>query len=202
MCAGLNCYSCPAASGACPIGAFQAVVGSSKFRFSYYITGFLILDRRTAGTLCLRIPVPLRMVSGAAPQDTDKKALHKQAEAADLHQIRCPSGHGGSASDTHHQRCGHGGSVLLQVSVSAGRSEGAIPHATVNSGYGRLWVHSFLEARNTDRSGRAERAVLPSVLQVAVPAGRVLRASEQGVPARNEGGQAQMRFLREMRKSL
>ena len=26
---GLNCYSCPAASGACPIGAFQAVVGSS-----------------------------------------------------------------------------------------------------------------------------------------------------------------------------
>ena len=26
---GLNCYSCPAASGACPVGAFQAVVGSS-----------------------------------------------------------------------------------------------------------------------------------------------------------------------------
>ena len=40
---GLNCYSCPAASGACPIGAFQAVVGSSKFSFSYYIIGFLIL---------------------------------------------------------------------------------------------------------------------------------------------------------------
>ena len=40
---GLNCYSCPAASAACPIGALQAVVGSSKFRFSYYITGFLIL---------------------------------------------------------------------------------------------------------------------------------------------------------------
>ena len=28
---GLNCYSCPGAAGACPIGAFQAVVGSSKF---------------------------------------------------------------------------------------------------------------------------------------------------------------------------
>ena len=27
---GLNCYSCPAATGACPIGAFQAVVGSSN----------------------------------------------------------------------------------------------------------------------------------------------------------------------------
>ena len=40
---GLNCYSCPAATGACPIGSFQAVAGSSKFRFSYYIAGFLIL---------------------------------------------------------------------------------------------------------------------------------------------------------------
>ena len=54
---GLNCYSCPAASGACPIGAFQAVVGSSKFSFSYYITGILILlgvllGRFICGFLC------------------------------------------------------------------------------------------------------------------------------------------------------
>ena len=46
-----------AASGACPIGAFQAVVGSSKFHFSYYITGFLILlgvllGRFICGFLC------------------------------------------------------------------------------------------------------------------------------------------------------
>lgn len=37
---GLNCYSCPAASGACPIGAFQAVVGSSKFSFSIISQAF------------------------------------------------------------------------------------------------------------------------------------------------------------------
>lgn len=54
---GLNCYSCPAATGACPIGAFQAVVGSSKFSFSYYITGILIfigalLGRFVCGFLC------------------------------------------------------------------------------------------------------------------------------------------------------
>ena len=54
---GLNCYSCPAASGACPIGAFQAVAGSSRFRFSYYVTGFLILlgvllGRFICGFLC------------------------------------------------------------------------------------------------------------------------------------------------------
>ena len=54
---GLNCYSCPGATGACPIGAFQAVVGSSKFSFSYYITGFIILigvllGRFVCGFLC------------------------------------------------------------------------------------------------------------------------------------------------------
>ena len=54
---GLNCYSCPGAAGACPIGAFQAVVGSSKFSFTYYITGFMILlgvllGRFICGFLC------------------------------------------------------------------------------------------------------------------------------------------------------
>lgn len=54
---GLNCYSCPAATGACPIGSFQAIVGSSKFSFSYYVTGLLILigvllGRFVCGFLC------------------------------------------------------------------------------------------------------------------------------------------------------
>lgn len=48
---GLNCYSCPGAAGACPIGSFQAVVGSSKFSFSYYITGILIFLGVLAGRL-------------------------------------------------------------------------------------------------------------------------------------------------------
>ncbi len=54
---GLNCYSCPGAAGSCPIGAFQAVVGSSGFNFSYYISGILILfgvllGRFICGFLC------------------------------------------------------------------------------------------------------------------------------------------------------
>ena len=54
---GLNCYSCPAAAGACPIGAYQAVAGSAKYGFSYYITGILILfgvllGRFICGFLC------------------------------------------------------------------------------------------------------------------------------------------------------
>ena len=54
---GLNCYSCPGALGSCPIGSLQAVIGSSKFKFSYYIVGLLILfgvllGRLVCGFLC------------------------------------------------------------------------------------------------------------------------------------------------------
>lgn len=54
---GLNCYSCPGAAGACPIGALQSVIGSSKFKFSYYVVGILIffsvtLARFICGFMC------------------------------------------------------------------------------------------------------------------------------------------------------
>ena len=60
---GLNCYSCPAATGACPIGAFQAVIGSSSFKFSYYITGFARCD---TWKIYMWFFVPVWMVSGFA----------------------------------------------------------------------------------------------------------------------------------------
>lgn len=40
---GLNCYSCPGALGSCPIGSLQAVLGSWKYRFSYYVLGLILL---------------------------------------------------------------------------------------------------------------------------------------------------------------
>ena len=54
---GLNCYSCPAAGFACPIGALQAVNGSMQFSFSFYVTGLLLafgllLGRAVCGWLC------------------------------------------------------------------------------------------------------------------------------------------------------
>lgn len=54
---GLNCYSCPAASFACPIGALQAVSGSMNFKFSFYVVGTLLafgvlLGRAVCGYLC------------------------------------------------------------------------------------------------------------------------------------------------------
>lgn len=54
---GLNCYSCPGALGSCPIGSLQAVIGSWKFKFAAYVSGFLILvgaliGRLVCGWLC------------------------------------------------------------------------------------------------------------------------------------------------------
>lgn len=54
---GLNCYSCPGATGACPIGALQAVLGSNKYGFSYYVFGTImlfgiLLGRLACGFLC------------------------------------------------------------------------------------------------------------------------------------------------------
>lgn len=54
---GLNCYSCPAATLACPIGAMQAVAGSMQYNFSFYVVGFLLaagvlLGRFVCGWIC------------------------------------------------------------------------------------------------------------------------------------------------------
>lgn len=53
----LNCYSCPGAVGACPIGSLQAVASGISFQFSFYIAGFLMLvgvlaGRMVCGWLC------------------------------------------------------------------------------------------------------------------------------------------------------
>lgn len=53
----LNCYSCPGAVGACPIGALQAVLGGRKHNFSFYVLGTImlfgvILGRFICGFLC------------------------------------------------------------------------------------------------------------------------------------------------------
>lgn len=54
---GLNCYSCPGALGACPIGSLQATLGSRNFKFAFYVLGFLmlfgaVLGRFVCGWLC------------------------------------------------------------------------------------------------------------------------------------------------------
>ena len=40
---GLNCYSCPGAIGACPLGSLQTGLLSSRYKLPYYILGTLLL---------------------------------------------------------------------------------------------------------------------------------------------------------------
>ena len=54
---GLNCYSCPGALGACPIGSLQAVIGGRSRNVSYYVAGTILLfgvlfGRLICGFLC------------------------------------------------------------------------------------------------------------------------------------------------------
>lgn len=54
---GLNCYSCPGAIGACPLGALQNALASSGTRAATYVIGTLllfglILGRTICGWLC------------------------------------------------------------------------------------------------------------------------------------------------------
>ena len=54
---GLNCYSCPGAIGACPIGSLQNTLSSYKFKIPYYVMGLLLffgalLGRAICGFLC------------------------------------------------------------------------------------------------------------------------------------------------------
>ena len=79
---GMNCYSCPGALGACPIGAMQAVFDARKRKFAFYVVGFLaaigiLVGRFICGWLCLfglveellyRIPAPKLHI----PQKLDK----------------------------------------------------------------------------------------------------------------------------------
>ena len=54
---GLNCYSCPGATGACPLGALQNALGSLNKNIGFYVFGIILLygmllGRTVCGWLC------------------------------------------------------------------------------------------------------------------------------------------------------
>ena len=172
---GLNCYSCPAASGACPIGAFQAVVGSSKFRFSYYITGILILLGVLLGRFICGFLCPFGWLQELLHKIPGKKLSTKKLRPLTYLKY-----------------------VILLLAVVL------LPALIVNDvGMGDPYFCKYIcavyaQADHSDRGRRFERAVFPPVLQVDLPARCVLRADEQGLPARHPGRHEQVRLLRQM----
>jgi len=54
---GLNCYSCPGAIGACPLGSLQGALGNIRYKLPFYTVGLilvfgLLLGRVICGFLC------------------------------------------------------------------------------------------------------------------------------------------------------
>ena len=46
---GLNCYSCPGALGACPLGALQTMLADPAYKMSFYVLGSLLAVGMVAG---------------------------------------------------------------------------------------------------------------------------------------------------------
>lgn len=70
---GLNCYSCPSAFGACPIGAVQAMLTKSQKSFPYYIVGIGLLFGITLGRFICGFLCPFGMVQDLLHKIKTKK---------------------------------------------------------------------------------------------------------------------------------
>ena len=176
---GLNCYSCPAAAGACPIGAFQSVVGSSKFNFSYYVTGTLILlgvllGRFVCGFLCpfgwlqeLLHKIPCKKLSTKRLKPLTYIKYGVLLLAVVLLPVLV-------VNDV-----GMGDPFFCKYICPQGVLEGAIPLAVC-----QCWhpicagAALYLETCRSHCRGGAERFVLSPLLQMDLPARRILCAHE------------------------
>ena len=128
----LNCYSCPGALGACPIGAMQAVAGG-RHKFSFYVLGLLalfgtVLGRLICGFLCpfglvqdllYRIPLPKLKV----PEKPDKALRYVKYGILVLFVLLLP------AVLT---RSGTGDPWFCKYICPAGTLGGGIPHMLLN----------------------------------------------------------------------
>ena len=59
---GLNCYSCPGASGACPLGSLQNALSASEKRTPYYVVGIILLYSILLGRLICGILCPFGLI--------------------------------------------------------------------------------------------------------------------------------------------
>ncbi len=200
---GLNCYSCPGAAGSCPIGAFQAVVGSSKFKFSYYVTGILILlgvllGRFICGFLCPfgwfqellhKIPSPKLSTQKLKPLRYLKYGILL------VMVILLPM--------VVVNELGMGDPFFCKYLCPQGVLEGAIPLSITNEGI-RTALGTLFSWKAFVLLAVILGSVffLPPVLQMAVSAGSILCTFESGIAFSDEGGQRQMRILRSLCKGM
>ena len=133
---GLNCYSCPGALGACPIGSLQAVLNGRQKNLSFYVTGLLILfgtifGRLICGFLCpfgflqeLLYKIPVR--KWKIPKKIDDKLRYLKYVILVVFVLLLPA--------FLHGTYGIGDPWFCKYICPAGTLEGGIPLVSVNSG--------------------------------------------------------------------
>ena len=119
---GLNCYSCPGAAGACPIGSLQAVVGGRGRGVPYYVTGSVLLFGALFGRLICGFLCPFGFV-----QDLLHKILSPKPSVPRRLDWALRRGKYASLA-----------AVLLLLSGCAGLSGRSLPLETYNDPQGRF----------------------------------------------------------------
>ena len=74
---GLNCYSCPGAVGACPIGSLQSSLSGLKFKFPYYVVGCLIFFGVLLGRLICAFLCPFGLIQDLINKIPFIKKIHR-----------------------------------------------------------------------------------------------------------------------------
>ena len=174
----LNCYSCPGALGACPIGSLQAVEGGAKHNISFYVLGTLMLFGVLFGRLICGFLCPFGLVQDLLGRIPARK-LHVPEKIG--------------------KPVRHSASLFLQVHLpgrNAGGRNSAPSDERKSAQNGRSFVE--LEAGYPD-SGDPWICVCPKVLlQIPVPA-RFLLFVVQPVQSVSDGsGQIKMCRLQKL----
>ena len=185
---GLNCYSCPAASGPAPSGRFRRWWGlpSSAFPIISQVSSFCWEScwDASSGFLCPfgwfqellhKIPTKKLSTKKLKPLTYLKYAvLLVMVILLPALLVNVGMGDPSSASTSAPRACWR----------EPFRSPLPIPAS------GRRWAKAvYMEVQHPAVGDRAERPVLPTLLQVALPAGCVLRAVQPGISLPDEGGQ-------------
>ena len=130
----MNCYSCPGALGACPIGALQAVLTERHRRFPFYVLGYLTMigllaGRFVCGWLCLfgllqellyKIPTPKLRI----PEKPDKTLRYLKYAVLLIMVVELPL--------IYRSKFGAGEPFFCKYLCPVGTLEGGIPLVLLN----------------------------------------------------------------------
>ena len=131
---GLNCYSCPGALGSCPIGSLQSVIGSSKYKFSYYIVGIMILFGVLLGRLICGFFCPFGWFQELLHKIPSKKFSTKKFKKLTYCKYIILAVFVFILPSTIVNEVGMGSPYFCKYICPAGILEGAIPLSIVNEG--------------------------------------------------------------------